>query len=302
MQQVTSIANQAVFDLPWLVAQQEGLFARENLEVVFLPQTPWDAHRPLETDPGHVPPFWQYTRFEAQEALAFNACEWGQVRRAQDSTIGGRIVMLRPAVVSQAIVVRPDSPLTHVQALQHRPIAVNFHAGSHYLTLQLLEGFMERTAITVVHVGQAPARYRALWEGRVEAATVMEPYIALAEKQGCHVLAEAYYVGAEILSPALDTATAHGVFRAITGAVELINADKRKYLPHLIAELPAALGTLSPMDFHLPRLRYTAPRPYPPEEFARTHAWMRSWGLIPEGATYDRLVENRIGIVAEQTG
>jgi ABC-type nitrate/sulfonate/bicarbonate transport system substrate-binding protein len=46
MPQVTSIANQAVFDLPWLVARQEGLFAREGIDVVFLPQTPWDAQRP----------------------------------------------------------------------------------------------------------------------------------------------------------------------------------------------------------------------------------------------------------------
>jgi NitT/TauT family transport system substrate-binding protein len=299
MQQVTSIANQAVFDLPWLVARQEGFFAQEGLEVVFLPQTPWEAHRPLETDPEHVPPFWQYTRFEARQAMAFNACEWGQVRRAQASTIGGRIVMLRPAIVSQAIIVRPDSPITHVQALRHRPIAVNFHAGSHYLTLQLLEGFMEREAITVVHVGQAPGRYRALWEGRVDAVTVMEPYIALAEKQGCHVLAEAFYVGAEILSPALDTETATGVSRAITRAVERINADKRQYLHHLIAELPAELGTLTPADFHLPRLRYTNPRPYPEDEFARTYDWMVSWNLIPAGATYDRLVDNRIGVVSD---
>jgi NitT/TauT family transport system substrate-binding protein len=299
MQQVTSIANQAVFDLPWLVARQEGFFAQEGLEVVFLPQTPWDAHRPPETDPEHVPPFWQYTRFEKREAMAFNACEWGQVRRAQASTIGGRIVMLRPAVVSQAIIVRPDSPITHVQALRHRPVAVNFHAGSHYLTLQLLEGFMEREAITVVHVGQAPGRYRALWEGRVDAVTVMEPYIALAEKQGCHVLAEAFYVGAEILSPDLDTATATGVSRAITRAVERINADKRPYLHHLIAELPAELGTLTPADFHLPRLRYTNPRPYPEDEFARTYDWMVSWNLIPAGATYDRLVDNRIGVVSD---
>ena len=56
---------------------------------------------------------------------------------------------LRPALVSQAIVVRPDSPLTRVQTLRYKTIAVNFHAGSHYLTLQLLEGFMEREAIQV---------------------------------------------------------------------------------------------------------------------------------------------------------
>jgi NitT/TauT family transport system substrate-binding protein len=296
MAQVTSIANQAVFDLPWLVARQEGLFAQQGIDVVFLPQTPWDAQRPVETDPGQVPPFWQYTPFEAQEAVAFNACEWGQVRRAHASTIGGRIVTLRPAIVSQALVVRPDSPITHVQALRHKPIAVNFHAGSHYLTLQLLDGFLERQAIQVVHVGQAPGRYRAMWEGRVEATTVMEPYIALAEKQGCHILAEAVYVGAELLSPSLDTETAQGVYLAITRAVDRITADTRRYLHHLIADLPPEWRPLlTPNDFHLPRLRYMAPRPYPAEEFEHTYRWMRSWDLIPEGASYDQLVEHRIG-------
>ena len=297
MQQVTSIANQAVFDLPWLVAQQEGLFAREDIEVVFLPQTSWDAQRPPETDPGQVPPFWQYTSFEAREAAAFNACEWGQVRRAQASTTGGRIVTLRPAIVSQAVVVRPDSPITHVQALRHKPIAVNFHAGSHYMTLQLLEGFLEREAIQVVHVGQAPGRYQAMWEGRVEATTVMEPYIALAEKQGCHVLAEAVYVGAEILAPSLDTETAQGLYRGITRAVDLITGDTRRYLHHLMADLPAEWrALLSPADFHLPRLRYVAPRPYPAEEFEHTYRWMRSWELIPDGASYNQLVEHRAGV------
>ena len=296
MPQVTSIANQAVFDLPWLVAQQEGLFAQEDLEVVFLPQTPWDAQRPPETDPGQVPPFWQYTPFEAREAVAFNACVWGQVRRAHASTIGGRIVTLRPAIVSQAIVVRPDSSITHVQALRHQPIAVNFHAGSHYLTLQLLEGFLEREAIQVVHVGQAPGRYQAMWEGRVEATTVMEPYIALAEKQGCHILAEAVYVGAEILSPRLHTDTANRLYRVITRAVELITAGPRRHLHHLITDLPPEWRPLlTPEDFHLPRLRYVAPQPYPAEAFEHTYRWMRSWDLVPEGASYGQLVEQRVG-------
>ena len=302
MQQVTSIANQAVFDLPWLVARQEGFFAQEGLEVVFLPQIPWEAHRPLETDPEHVPPFWQYTRFEARQAMAFNACEWGQVRRAQASTIGGRIVMLRPAVVSQAIIVRPDSPITHVQALRHRPIAVNFHAGSHYLTLQLLEGFMEREAITVVHVGQAPGRYRALWEGRVDAVTVMEPYIALAEKQGLTFWPK-HFMSAQKFFPQPWTqrllpaclGPSHGPSSASTPT----NAST------CITSLRSSrriLGMLTPADFHLPRLRYTNPRPYPEDEFVRTYDWMVSWNLIPAGATYDRLVDNRIGVVSDPGG
>jgi hypothetical protein len=85
--------------------------------------------------------------------------------------------------------------------------------------------------------------------------------------------------------------------RAITRAVDLINADTRRYLHHLIAELPAELRIPTAADFHLPRLRYAAPRPYPEAEFARTYAWMHGWDLIPVGLTYDRLVDNRIGSV-----
>jgi len=137
-----------------------------------------------------------------------------------------------------------------------------------------------------------------MWEGRVEATTVMEPYIALAEKQGCHILAEAVYVGAEILAPTLDTETANRVYRAITQAVDLITADSRRCLHHRIVDLPPEWRPLlTSQDFHLPRLRYVAPRPYPVGAFEHTYRWMRSWDLIPEGASDDQLVEQRVGTV-----
>ena len=94
----------------------------------------------------------------------------------------------------------------------------------------------------------------------------------------------------------MDAETAAALNRTIIKAVSLINADKRKYLHHLIADLPAEhQAVVTPEDFHLPRLRYIEPRPYPVQEFERTYQWMRSWNLVPEGATYDRLVDARIG-------
>jgi len=69
-----------------------------------------------------------------------------------------------------------------------------------------------------------------------------------------------------------------------------------KYLHHLMADVPPELGPLTPADFRLSRLRYVEPRPYPVEEFERTYHWMRGWGLVPEGATYESLVDNRVGV------
>jgi NitT/TauT family transport system substrate-binding protein len=296
MKRITNEFSQAVFNLPWLVAQEAGLFVREDIEVEFLRARQWDITRAPEPDPQQVDPFWRHAPFEERAATAFNACEWGQVHRSKISAVGGRIIQLRAAVACQAIFVRPDSAITHPQALRHKTIAVNFHAGSHYLTLQLLEGFMEREAIRVVHLGQAERRYQAMRDGEVDAAMLMEPYIALAEKQGCHEVIAGFYIGSEMFAPDVDAETAAALNRTIIKAVSLINADKRKYLHHLIADLSAAhQAVLAPEDFHLPRLRYVEPRPYPVEEFERTYQWMRSWDLVPEGATYDRLVDARVG-------
>jgi NitT/TauT family transport system substrate-binding protein len=294
VKKVVNEYSQAVFNLPWLVAQEEGLFAQEGLEVEFIRSRERDFSLPPEPDPNKVDPFWRHAPFEEFAAQSFNACEWGQIRRSHDSVAGGRIITLRPAVASQAIFVRPDSPITHPSMLRNKTIAVNFHAGSHFLTLQLLEGFMAREEIKVVHLGQARLRYQSMMDGVVDAAMLMEPFIALADKTECNLIVEAHYAGSEMMGPEMDQETAEAVDRAIRGAVKLINADKKKYLHHIMADLPTELSILGPEDFRLSRLKYVEPRPYPEEEFERTRAWMASWGLAPPSASFEDLVDNRI--------
>ena len=291
---VTTEVVQSVFALPWLVAREEGLFAAEDLEVEFVRGRDRDPTLAPETDPRLVDPFWRHAPFEERAAQLFNACEWGQIRRSEASGIGGRVVMMRPAVASQGIFVRPDSPIVHPQGLRNRTVAVNFHAGSHYLALQMLEGFMDRSEIKVVHLGQAALRFQAMLDGSVDAAALMEPYIALAEKAGCNLILEAHYAGTEMAAPDVDAPTVEAIDRAVRQAVRLINADKKKYLHHLIADVPPHLGPLTPDDFRLSRLRYVEPPPYPPEEFARTHAGVGGWGLAPADATFEDVVVNRI--------
>ena len=147
---------------------------------------------------------------------------------------------------------------------------------------------MARDDIKVVHLGQGALRLQAMLNGTVDAAMLMEPFIALAEKHGCHEIIEGFYVGSEMFAPTLERETAAALQRAIVKAVQRINADKTKYLHHLIADVPPELGTLTQADFRLSRLRYVEPRPYPIDEFERTYTWMQSWGLVPEGATLQR--------------
>ena len=296
IRKITSdIAGGAVFSLPWLVARDEGLFANENLAVKLV-RSPRRKER-LQKNPNQVDSRGNHILFERGKAQFQRGCEWGQLRRAYDSKLGGRVVSKRSAIVSQAIIVRGDSPYTHPQDLRNVPVGVHFHAGSQYLTLQMLEGFLPRHEIKVVHYPVSANRYKALLDGDVGAITLPEPWISLAEKQKCKLICEAYCVGSEVASPDIDPDTYAAIGRAIKKAVRLINANKKKYLHYFIADIPRGLGSLRPADFHLSRLRYVDPVPYPAEEFERAYQWMLSWGLLRANATFNRLIDNRINAV-----
>ena len=199
---------------------------------------------------------------------------------------------------------RPDSPHNYPGTLGNRPIAVQFHAGSHYVALRLLEGYLPGEKIKLVHCGSPKDRFEAMWTGEVDAALVMEPWISLAEKLGCKILCEGHYLGAENASDDMDEETFAAINRAVEKAVDLFNADKRKYMHYMIddprhAETLKEYGGLTSEDFHLGRLRYVKPTPYTDEIVEDTYNWMTRWGLITDDACSTELVDNRIAELAE---
>ncbi|MET7640870.1 ABC transporter substrate-binding protein [Streptomyces sp. NPDC005438] len=293
-QKITMETLSLVFSLPQLVAKDEGYYAEEGLDVDFVPKG-YDANVSHVEDHELISAFGSRSNFESGDASLYRACEWGQIRRSHDTTVGGRVVGKRAAVGSQVLFVRPDAPEVHPQDLAGKEVAVNFHHGSHYLALQTLEGFLPREEIKVVHTGGPQQRFEELRDGRVTAAALMEPWITVAQKQGFQPLAEAFYVGSEIASPEVSPETYEALNRAVVKAVRKLREDPRPYLHHLIAEVPEEIDpTLSPEDFALWRLRFVDPAPYPEGQFQRTYEWMVSWGLIEEQGSYNSLVDNLI--------
>ncbi|SEG57610.1 NitT/TauT family transport system substrate-binding protein [Actinacidiphila yanglinensis] len=294
LKKLVSETSSPIFSLPYFVARDEGYFAEEGLDVELVRKGQRDVViKPVE-DHHLISAFTAKSSFEDGEASLYRACEWGQIRRSYDSGRGGQVVSKRAAIGSQAIYVRPDDPANHPQDLANRTVAVNFHHGSHYIGIQTLEGFLRKEEINVVHVGGPKERFEALRDGKVEAAAVMEPWITVAEKLGYKLIAEAYYVGAEIADPNLDPETFTAIQRAVIKAVHKINEDPKPYLHYLIADVPEEIVHLDPSDFRRDRLRYAEPAPYPAEEFQRTYDWMVAWDLIPEDADFTQIVDNRL--------
>src|ERR1700684_2583650 len=138
--------------LPELVAYDEGLFAQEGLAVEWAERDK-DRDRKTAVDvtsPKAVNPFASHgTLLEQGKADMYNACEWGNYCRVQDTAVGSRQVGRRGIVTYAAIMVRPASPVYTAQQLADRSVGVPFYAGTHYLALHLLEGFLPRERIRV---------------------------------------------------------------------------------------------------------------------------------------------------------
>ena len=127
----------------------------------------------------------------------------------------------------------------------------------------------------------------------MDAATLMEPWISLAQKRGYKMITEGHYLGVENGPADMDPDLLKRMLRAIKKSVTYINKDPKKYIKHMLAEIPEHYADeLTPDDFYLPRLRYVDPEPYTEEEFERQYKWMLTWNLIPEDAEYTELVCN----------
>ena len=117
----------------------------------------------------------------------------------------------------------------------------------------------------------------------------------MAEKNGCKEIASTYYQGTENAGEKLSQDVLDALWRAVSKAVKLINADKKKYIHYMLDEIPEKYAKqLTPDDFHLPRLRYVETAPYSREEFERAYNWMVGWDLVGDDADYDKLVSNRL--------
>lgn len=283
--------------LPELVAFDEGLFEREGLRVVWADRDEAGVKRAerLVDSPAGVDPFGSHGKLlEQGKADMYNACEWGNYCRVGGTGVGSRQIGRRGIVTYAAILVRPESPVYTPQQLAGRTIGVPFYAGTHYLALHLLEGFLPRDRIRVVRAPNGSRnRLDLMMKGEVEATTLTEPYVTLAEKKGCRIVCSAFYHGTEVASDKVDAETYAAFNRAVREGVRRINADKRRYLRYFIdyhRAKDAEIAALAPEDLRESRLVVVDPAPIPLDEMQRTYDWVKSWGMLEQTETPLQLV------------
>ena len=293
--------------LPELVAYDEGLFEKEGLLVEWA-----DREQGVEkkvdvtiTSPNGVNPFASHGKlFEQGKADMYNACEWGNYCRVGSTGTGSRQVGRRAIVTYAAMCVAPDSPVYTPQQLANKVIGVPFYFGTHYIAIHMLQGFVRREEVKLCFAPNG-SRYRldALLKGAVDAVTLTEPHITLAEKKGCRTICSAFFHGTEVASDRVDAETYAAFNRAVREAVRHINANKRAYLHYFIdyhGKTDPEVAALKVEDLREGRLVVCDPAPIPLDEMQRTYDWLKSWGMLEESASPLELVNAELQSYAHQ--
>jgi len=285
----------AVHDLPVLVARDKGFFKDEGLDLDFV-TTPGMA----QVTTSHLVKF--DSIFDRPLDAVYNEggidqyrmCEWGIMKRAVEADTGGlrgrKIVALGASMSKFAIVVSRESKYYEPEMLKNQLIAVTPNNGSHFTTLKIMEGFLAPEHIKTTHAGSMLNRLEAVQGGNVAAASLMEPWISVAQKRGLRILIESHSTRSEAAGDDLDGPTLKKMFRAQARAVELIEKDPTPFVHYLIAETG---GLLQPHELQSWRLLHAAPQPYTRERFDDTYDWTVKWGMTVPGATFENTVDNR---------
>src|SRR5438132_40289 len=202
----------AVHDLPVLVARDKGFFRDEGLDLEFV-TTPGMA----QVTTSHTVKF--DSVFERPLDSVYNEgridcyrmCEWGIMKRAVEANAHGlrgrKIVALGASMSKFAIVVARDSKIYEPEMLKDKPIAVTPNNGSEFTTLKMMEGFLAPEHVKRITLGSMLKRLEAVRDGKVAAASVMEPWISVALRWGMRILIESHSTRSEAVGDDLERPT-----------------------------------------------------------------------------------------------
>jgi len=284
------------------VAQQEGFFAAEGLEVEF----DWKTFRGTQSSWKGLSYFERpqdrpYTA-DKQEVIQ-GACAWGSICNASAGM--GRFVPDAYGLSPWAIFVRDDSNIRRPQDLKDVPVSVGMRAGSHFNVPYRLEKYLPLENIKVVNTGGFGARLKALLDGEVEAASLLPPQIAMAEQLGLRKIIEDTFHTLWWVPQSSDPGVVLAYLRALDRAEKAMDKDLDKYLPLWKLAVPPEFESYHPWDFSkFGRGERFVYQSIPRAEFDEVLDQVKRWGLDQylNTRSYDNLRYQVTGVTSQEAG
>ncbi len=270
------------------VAEEKGYFRDEGLDYEFVFGRRdgiggVSMHSTMETT-EEAPSEVLQGAFESMEAgracEVSAACHWavGMAASAEHGRMWGHAYSVTPA----GIYVPPESAIKRPSDLKSVDVGVGFHSGSHFSALQALEKIFARDEIQFRFIGSPLDRLRLLLERRVPAANLFGAQLYILEQQGFRKIVDTTFMIGFLIHGDADMEQVERYFRALQRAQRDIDQAPELYKHYFLQELPEQYRDILDVTAMGPGERIVF-EPYTREVFEKTHRWMESWDLFPEG-------------------
>ncbi len=266
------------------IAHEKGYFAAEGLDYEF--QGGLSAERKKQVDAGGKVVDVMSGAFESYRQGGGNkgvksdiscACHWAvNQASAQDiGTMWGRSYVVTPG----AVMVPPDSPIVRPEDLAGQDIAVGYHSGSHFTTIQALEPFLARERIKLRFVGSSWARVDVGIDRDVPATSVWGITYQTLEQLGFRKIVDTTFMIAFMFPHGVAAADVEKYMNGLKRAQMDLDLAPERYKHFYLNEIPERYR--SSVDVR----RFSSGErivflPYGQDAYLATQAWLRERALF----------------------
>ena len=265
------------FRLQEWVAEEKGYFKAEGLDYIF--QETMDS----STGSGHQlgNKVGAYQTIEAGRACNISgACHWTVNVAAASGH--GKLYADAYSVSPSAVFVPPESPIKEPKDLANVPISVGYQSGSHYSTIQALEGYLPLDQIKLSFgEGLLFSRMEQLFDRKVPAVSVFSgPYYFL-EQLGFRKIIDATFMMAMTITGNPDMEDVRKYYAALRRAQRDIDLRPELYTHYYKNEFPERYHARMDTRRWGPGERIVF-EPYTKEVFDETFRWIEQHHIFED--------------------
>ncbi|MCH6545824.1 MAG: hypothetical protein IH796_07460 [Deltaproteobacteria bacterium] len=263
------------------VAEEKGYFKDEGLDYEFIvkPIATWSGNvQSTESAPSEVKEGAYESLEDGRGCHVSSACHWA-VNMASSAN-HGKMWGEAYGVAPSGIYVSPESPIRRPADLADAEVAVGYHTGSHFSTIQGLEKILKHEEIKLRYVGLLLDRLALLFDRKVEAASIFGAPLYVAEQLGFRKIVDTTFMIGFLITGDPNQEDVERYFRALRRAQRDIDVAPEPYKHYYLNEIPKKYHSMVDIQTFGPGERLVF-EPYTQELFERTHGWMESWSLFP---------------------
>lgn len=272
-------------NLPVLVAQQNGYFAEQNLEVKLLTfQSPVELQSAFQTG--------QLDGMITDIMIAALLKSSGEDLRVASIALGAT-----PEEGRFAIIASPASTVQTVADLKGKRIGISNNSIIEYVTDKLLlAGGVNPGEVNKTTVAKLPLRVEMLLSNQIDAIVVPDPQISYVVSQGAKIIAEdsqgenlsqsVTIVGKKTLNEKQDAL--QRFYQAYTKGVQAINASPDQYKELLVknVNIPESIAASYQVQ------HYSEPQLPEEKDVNKVLEWLQEKGLLKNPVDYESFVQS----------